>query len=74
MTINLHWKHDGEPFNEIAPTGQSGTSVETFMLRLESGLVTHWDVADRSLDLAIYLHEQGVQMPRFVTIPALITG
>ena len=34
VTINLHWKHDGEAFNGIAPTGQSGTSVETFLLRL----------------------------------------
>ena len=74
VTINLHWKHDGEAFNGIAPTGQSGTSVETFLLRLENGLVTHWDVADGSLDLAIYLHEQGMEMPRFVTPPALITG
>jgi hypothetical protein len=34
VTINLHWKYDGEAFNGIAPTGQSGTSVETFLLRL----------------------------------------
>jgi hypothetical protein len=47
VTINLHWKHDREAFSGIAPTGQSGTSVETFLLRLENGLVTHWDVADR---------------------------
>ncbi len=74
VTINLHWKHDGEPFNGIAPTGQSGTSVESFLLRLENGLVTHWDVADNSLDLANYLHDQGMELPRFVTPPALISG
>ena len=74
LTINLHWKHDGAPFFGIAPTGVSGTSVETLMLRLKDGLVTHFDVADNSLDLAIYLHEQGMALPRLVTPPALIAG
>src|SRR6202020_3090673 len=27
VTINLHWKHD-RPFNGLAPTGKTGTSVE----------------------------------------------
>jgi predicted ester cyclase len=74
VTINLHWKHDGGPFNGIVPTGKSGTSVENFLLRIENGLVTHWDVADGSLDLANYLHDQGLEMPRFVMPPALIAG
>ena len=74
VTINLHWTHDGGPFNGIAPTGKSGTSVETFMLRIRDGLVTEWDVADRSLDLANYLHDQGLEMPTFVELPALIRG
>jgi predicted ester cyclase len=74
VMINLHWTHDGGPFHGIAPTGQSGTSVESFLLRLENGLVTHWDVADNSLDLANYLHDQGMELPRFVTPPALISG
>jgi hypothetical protein len=74
LTINLHWKHDGAAFNGIEPTGHSGTSVETFLLRIEEGLVTHWDVADNSLDLANYLHDQGLDMPRFVELPALIQG
>jgi hypothetical protein len=74
VTVNLHWTHDGGPFWGIEPTGRSGTSVETFLLRLEDGLVTHWDVADNSLDLAIYLHEQGLDMPRNVVLPALIEG
>lgn len=74
VMINLHWKHDGGPFHGIAPTGYSGTSVESFLLRIENGLVTHWDVADNSLDLANYLHDQGMDLPRFVTPPALITG
>lgn len=74
MTVNLHWTHEGGPFWGIAPTGRSGTSVETFLLRLRDGLVTHWDVADNSLDLATYLHDQGLDMPRNVVLPALIEG
>jgi hypothetical protein len=37
-------------------------------------MVTRWDVADGSLDLAIYLHEEGIKMPTFVEPPALIKG
>ncbi|MCW4115495.1 ester cyclase [Aurantimonas sp. MSK8Z-1] len=74
VTVNLHWTHEGGPFWGIAPTGRSGTSVETFLLRLRDGLVTHWDVADNSLDLATYLHDQGLDMPRNVVLPALIEG
>jgi hypothetical protein len=73
VTINLHWKHDS-PFNGLPPTGKSGTSVENFILRIENGLVTRWDVADGSLDLAIYLHDEGLKMPTFVEPPALIKG
>ena len=74
LTFNLHWKHDGEPFNGIAPSGKSGTSVETALLRIENGLVTHWDIADNSLDLANYLHDQGMKLPTLVEPPALIKG
>ena len=73
VTINLHWKHD-RPFNGLAPTGKSGTSVENFILRIENDMVTRWDVADGSLDLAIYLHDEGLKMPTFVEPPALIKG
>ena len=73
VTINLHWKHD-RPFNGLAPTGKTGTSVENFILRIENGLITRWDVADGSLDLAIYLHDEGLKMPTFVEPPPLIKG
>ena len=73
VTINLHWKH-ARPFNGLVPTGKTGTSVENFILRIENGLVTRWDVADGSLDLAIYLHDEGLKMPTFVEPPALIKG
>ena len=74
VTVNLHWKHDGRPFNGIAPTGKGGTSIETFLLRIENGMVTRWDVADNSLDLANYLHDQGMKLPTSVELPALIQG
>jgi hypothetical protein len=74
VTINLHWTHDGAPFNGIAPTGKSGTSVESFMLRIENGMVVRWDIADHSLDLANYLHDQGMRMPTNVAPPAEIRG
>ena len=73
VTINLHWKHE-RPFNGLAPTGKTGTSVENFILRIQNGMVTRWDVADASLDLAIYLHDEGLKMPTFVEPPALIKG
>ena len=74
VTVNLHWTHDRGPFFGIEPTGQSGTSVESFLLGLTDGLVTSFTVADQSLDLAIYIHERGMEMPRRVTPPALIEG
>ncbi|WP_345331449.1 nuclear transport factor 2 family protein [Mucilaginibacter defluvii] len=74
VTVNLHWKHDGEEFYGIKPSGQGGTSVETFLLRIENGLVTHWDTADNSLDLANYLFSEGYDLPKEVKPPALIEG
>jgi len=74
VTVNLHWMHNRAPFFGIEPTGQSGTSIETFLLGLTDGRVTRFTVADQSLDLAIYLHEQGMEMPSRVTPPALIKG
>jgi hypothetical protein len=74
VTVNLHWTHDRAAFFGIEPTGQSGTSIESFILRLKDGVVTHFTVADQSLDLAIYIHEQGMEMPSRVVPPALIKG
>jgi hypothetical protein len=73
VAINLHWKHV-RPFNGIPPTGKTRTSVENFLLWIENGLVTQWDVTDGSLDLAIYLHDEGLKMPTFVEPRALING
>ena len=54
ITITMHWKHV-QPFYGIHPSGREGTSVETFLLTIKDGKVTRFDVADNSLDLAIYL-------------------
>jgi len=43
-------------------------------MRSGYALVTHWAVADSSLDLAIYLHGQGLSMPQNVNLPTLIEG
>jgi hypothetical protein len=74
LTFNMHWTHDGGAFAGIAPTGKGGTSVETALLRIENGKVVRWDVADNSLDLANYLHDQGMKLPTRVELPALIKG
>lgn len=74
MTVTLHWTHDRGPIGGIAPTGKSGTSIESFLFRIKDGKVVEWNVADQSLDLAIYLHDQGMKMPTNVTPPVEIKG
>ncbi|MBL6082155.1 ester cyclase [Belnapia sp. T18] len=74
VTVNLNWKHDCAPFFGIEPIGHSGTSIESFLLKLTDGKVTSFTVADQSLDLALYLHAQGMRMPSRVRPPALIHG
>jgi predicted ester cyclase len=74
VTVNLHWTHNRGAFFELQPTGQSGTSVESFLLELADGKVTSFTVADQSLDLALYIHAQGMEMPSRVTPPAIVKG
>jgi hypothetical protein len=74
VTVNLNWKHDRAPFFGLKPTGESGTSIESFLLKLTDGKVSSFTVADQSLDLALYLHAQGMEMPSRVRPPALIEG
>ncbi|HEU4411252.1 MAG TPA: nuclear transport factor 2 family protein [Polyangiaceae bacterium] len=71
LTVNLIWKHDRDFFG-LAPTGRSGTSIETFLLRTEGGKVVEWLVADQTLDLVSYLTgERGLTFPRGVRPQAL---
>ena len=73
FTVNLHWYHTA-PFFGVPPTGQSGTSIESFILRLEDGKVIEWLVADQTLDLVVYLAGQGMPYPRGVAPVPLVAG
>ena len=53
ITFVHHWKHTKD-FLGIPPTGREGTSVETLLLTIASNQVVRIDVADNTLDLAIY--------------------
>ncbi len=73
LTVNLVWKHDGD-FYGLTPTGRSGTSIETFILRVRDAEVTHWEVADHSLDLTSYLTAtRAMPYPQNRRPPALAT-
>ena len=65
ITFVLHWKHTKD-FGGLAPTGREGTSVETMILTIEAGKVGRIDIADNTLDLAIYEWERGWPVPHNV--------
>lgn len=73
ITFNLVWKHTKEFFG-LKPTGREGTSIETLLLTIRRNKITRIDVADNSLDLAIYLWERGWPSPHNVHPKALVTG
>lgn len=73
LTVNLNWKHI-EPFFGLQPTGREGTSIETFLLTIENGKVVRFDVADNSLDLAIYLWERGWPQAHNVRPQPIVNG
>lgn len=73
ITFNLIWKHTQDFFG-IKPTGREGTSIETLLLTIRGHRVTRIDVADNSLDLAIYLWERGWPSPHNLHPRAQITG
>lgn len=73
LTVNLNWKHIG-PFFGLQPTGREGTSIETFLLTIENGKVVRFDVADNTLDLAIYLWERGWPHPHNVRPQLIVEG
>ena len=58
IAVNLNWKHV-KPFFNLQPTGREGTSIEYFILKVENGRVAEFQVADASLDLALYLWDRG---------------
>ena len=73
ITFVLHWKHT-EDFGGLAPTGREGTSVETMILTIEAGKVGRIDIADNTLDLAIYEWERGWPVPHNVRPEPILEG
>jgi hypothetical protein len=73
ITFVLHWKH-AEDFGGLAPTGREGTSVETRLLTIEGGKVARIDIADNTLDLAIYESERGWPVPHNVRPEPIVEG
>jgi hypothetical protein len=73
ITFTLHWKHSRDFFG-VKPTGREGTSVETLLLTIKGHRIVRIDVADNTLDLAIYLWERGWPSPHNVRPEPLIRG
>jgi hypothetical protein len=73
ITLTLYWKHTKD-FGGLAPTGREGTSVETLLLTIQANKVVRIDVADNSLDLAIYLWERSWPSPHSVRPEPLVVG
>lgn len=73
ITVVLHWKHTKD-FGGLVPTGREGTSVETLLLTVEGGQVTRIDVADHTLDLAIYEWDRNWPVSHDVRPEPLVEG
>ena len=73
ITFTLHWKHTKD-FGGLAPTGREGTSVETLLLTIEGGQVVRIDVADNTLDLAIYEWQRGWPVPHNLRPDPIVEG
>jgi SnoaL-like domain len=73
ITFVLHWKHTRD-FGGLTPTGREGTSVETLLLTVASGAIVRIDVADNTLDLAIYLWERGWPSPHNIRPEPIVAG
>jgi len=73
ITWCLHWKHSKD-FGPLTPTGREGTSVETALLTIVEHKITRIDIADNTLDLAIYEWERGWPVPHNVRPDVIVTG
>jgi ketosteroid isomerase-like protein len=74
VTFNLNWKHVKPFFNILQPTGRTGTSIENLILTVRNDKVVRIEVADTTLDLAIYMHENGWIFPQNVRPEPIIKG
>jgi hypothetical protein len=73
ITFTLHWKHT-KVFGGLAPTGREGTSVETMLLTIRKNQVVRIDVADNTLDLAIYEWERNWPVPHNIRPTPIVSG
>jgi len=73
ITFCLNWKHTKD-FGGLAPTGREGTSVETALLTIVEHKITRFDVADNTLDLALYEWQRGWPVPQSVHPEPMIVG
>jgi hypothetical protein len=73
ITFCLYWKHVKD-FNDLAPTGREGTSIETMLLTIKENVIVRIDVADNTLDLVIYMWGRNWPHPHNVKPPALVQG
>jgi hypothetical protein len=74
MTVNLNWKHVKPFFGVLQPTGRTGTSIENLIMTVNNGKVTRIEVADTTLDLVIYMHENGWVFPQNIRPEPIIRG
>ena len=74
MTVNLNWQHVKPFFGVLQPTGRTGTSVENLIMTIKAGKVTRIEVADTTLDLVIYMHENGWVFPQNIRPEPIIRG
>ncbi|WP_395375397.1 hypothetical protein [Marinicella sp. W31] len=74
VTVNLNWKHVAPFFTVLQPTGRTGTSIENLILTVNEGKVTRIEVADTTLDLVIYMHENGWIFPQNIRPEPIIKG
>jgi hypothetical protein len=73
VTILLNWKHN-KKFGDLVPTGREGTSVETLIFTIRNAKIARIDIADNTLDLALYKWERGWPAPQNVRPEAIIVG
>ena len=73
ITFTLNWKHT-KNFGGLVPTGREGTSVETMLLTIRRHKIVRIDVADNTLDLAIYEWERGWPIPHNVRPEPIVVG
>lgn len=74
MTFVLNWKHVKPFFGTLQPTGRTGTSVENMIMTVRNGKVVRIEIADTTLDLAIYMHERGWIYPQNIRPEPIIKG